>query len=107
MKKTPKELFNTVIKEKINSKNDTLRQLSAVYQFTITGDQGGIWRINCNENLGIEEGEGQSDCTITLSDKDFIDMIDGKLNPQMAFMMKKITVKGDISLAMKLGSILK
>ncbi len=37
---------------------------------------------------------------------DFMSMIQGSLNPQMAFMTGKLRVKGDMGLALKLQSIL-
>ncbi len=37
---------------------------------------------------------------------DFKEIATGKLNPQMAFMMGKLRVAGDMSVAMQLGSIL-
>ena len=41
-----------------------------------------------------------------MTDSDFIDMVEGKLNGQMAFMTGKLKIKGDMSLAMKLGNVL-
>jgi len=46
-----------------------------------------------------------ADLTITMSSPDWLDMIGGKLNGQMAFMSGKLKLKGDMGLAMKLGSI--
>jgi putative sterol carrier protein len=37
---------------------------------------------------------------------DFVDMINGKLNGQMAFMTGKLKVAGDMGLAMKLQTLL-
>jgi putative sterol carrier protein len=42
-----------------------------------------------------------------MASSDFKDMVDGKLNGTMAFMSGKLKIKGDMSLAMKLESIIK
>jgi putative sterol carrier protein len=44
--------------------------------------------------------------TITQAVEDWREINAGRLNPQMAFMSGKIKVSGDMSLAMKLGSIM-
>jgi putative sterol carrier protein len=46
------------------------------------------------------------DCTVKVSMADFMDIAQGKQNAQMAFMMGKLKVEGDMSVAMQLGSIL-
>lgn len=47
-----------------------------------------------------------ADCTVEVAEADFNAMLTGDLNPMNAFMSGKIKVKGDMSVAMKLGSIL-
>ena len=52
-----------------------------------------------NQNLPV-------DCTVKVAMADFLEIASGKQNPQMAFMMGKLKVEGDMSVAMQLGSIL-
>ena len=47
-----------------------------------------------------------ANCTIEMKDGDFVDIVTGKLNGQMAFMTGKLKIKGDMGLAMKLQKIL-
>lgn len=49
----------------------------------------------------------KADVTINTSDDTFVDMADGKLNGQKAFMSGKLKVKGNIMLATKLDGVLK
>lgn len=55
--------------------------------------------------LSTEDKE--ADCVINVSPEDFLGMMNGSVNPMTAFMSGKIKVKGDMSIAMKLQSLLK
>src|ERR1017187_5615774 len=103
---TPKEIFETKIKEK-TTKPEVVKKVNATYRFDITGTDGGTWILDLKEGTaGVRQADAQGKCTITMTDVDFVSLIDGKLNAQMAFMSGKLKVKGDMGLAMKLGSVL-
>lgn len=53
----------------------------------------------------ISQEDKAADCTISVSQENFIKLVTGKLNPMMAFMGGKIKVDGDMSVAMKLQSL--
>ncbi len=57
------------------------------------------------ENIVSAENK-PADCTITISPADFQSLIQGKLDPMMAFMMGKVKIKGDMGIAMRLKSLL-
>jgi putative sterol carrier protein len=52
-----------------------------------------------------EGAAGSPNITITMAASDYVDMINGKLNPQMAFMGGKLKIKGDMSLALKMQQL--
>lgn len=54
----------------------------------------------------VDNQDTPSDCTIRVSMADFVDIAAGNQNPQMAFMMGKLKVEGDMGVAMQLGKIL-
>jgi len=54
----------------------------------------------------VDNQDVPTDCTIKVAMTDFMEMASGKQNPQMAFMMGKLKIAGDMSVAMQLGSIL-
>lgn len=56
--------------------------------------------------VGDAAAPAKPDLTITVSDDDFSLMAAGKLNAQQAFMKGKIKIKGNMSLAMKLQTVL-
>ncbi len=103
---TPKEIFEKEIPANIEKNADKVKSMNATYKFNVTGDNGGVWRVQLGENSQVMEGEGDAQCTITVADEDFVNIVSGKLNPQMAFMSGKLKVQGDMGLAMKLGNVL-
>ena len=103
---TPKELFETRIAEKTRNP-EAVKKVNAIYRFDLSGPNGGTWIVNLKEGTaGVRQADEQGQCTIAISDSDFVSMLEGKLNPQMAFMSGKLKVKGDMGLAMKLGQVL-
>ena len=48
----------------------------------------------------------EADCTLTADAGTFQSLLDGELDPTGAFMSGKLTVDGDMGLAMRLGSLL-
>ena len=61
--------------------------------------------IRIDEN-GASIDDSEADCTITAQADVFQDLLDGNLNPTSAFMSGKISIDGDMGMAMKLGSLL-
>ena len=43
--------------------------------------------------------------TLTMAASDYLDLVNGKLNPQMAFMSGKLKIAGDMGLAMKMAQL--
>ncbi len=86
---------------------EATKGLEAVYQYEITGDGGGNWWVEIRDGeVVVSQGEHDAPgITITIDAKDYIDIIEGKLNEQMAFMSGKMKIKGDMNLAMKMKSI--
>lgn len=90
---------------------DVVGKLDAVFQFEISGDEGGVWVIDARqgttENFVTHEPSDDAQCTIKIKDSDWKGLTDGSLNPMNAFMMGKIKISGDMGLAMKLQNLLK
>lgn len=55
---------------------------------------------------GAAAGDGEADCTMTASAETFESLLAGELDPTTAFMSGKLSVEGDMSLAMKLASLI-
>ncbi len=85
-----------------------MKGVSAVYQFDLSGDNGGVFHAVVDDGKAtvVEGAHDSPNITISMAADDFDAMLDGKLNATSAFMAGKLKVKGDMSLAMKLQSLL-
>jgi len=88
-------------------KKEAAKGLDVVYQFDLTGDGGGKWSIAVkNEQCEVKSGQAISpNVTFSMAASDYVDMINGKLNGQMAFMTGKLRLTGDMGLALRLQSL--
>ena len=58
------------------------------------------------DGVAVTNLDQPADCTVALSRSDFEDLVRGRLDPAMAMMRGRMKVSGDLSVAMKLRSIL-
>jgi hypothetical protein len=105
---TVKDVFENHLPAKLQAKPDLVTKIGAVYQFDISGPGGGRWSVDCSQpGARIQAGSApNAKCTVAATDQDFLAIVNGRLNPQMAFMSGKLKIQGDMGLAMKLQQIL-
>jgi predicted lipid carrier protein YhbT len=90
---------------KVDAKPGKIAGMNCVYLFRVADAS---WTVKlANGKADISEGEVPSPgCTLTIAEADFLDLISGTLNGQMAFLTGKLKVAGDMALALKLGAFL-
>jgi putative sterol carrier protein len=78
--------------------------MDVVYQFNL-GDE--VYSVAiANDAAAVTEGAAENaTIELTMSQEDFMDMVNGDLNGQMAFLSGKLKIRGDMALALKLQSI--
>jgi len=101
---TPKDIF-AAMPSRFNK--DAAKGLNAVYQFDLSGDNGGKWHVVINnDQCEVKEGPASNpNITISMSAQDYVDMTTGKLNGQVAFMSGKLRIAGDMGLALKMQTL--
>ncbi|OPJ89189.1 hydroxysteroid dehydrogenase-like protein 2 [Patagioenas fasciata monilis] len=76
-----------------------VRTTQGVFQFELSGDEGGTWYIDLKTNGG-SAGFGKppvtADVFMSMSSDDFVKMFTGKLKPTMAFMSGKLRIKDNV-----------
>ena len=78
-------------------------------QVNITGDNSGVFYVEVKDGkVSIEPYEyNDRNCDITMSMDNFNKLIDGKLDPVMAFTLGKLKVGGDIGKALEFAKLVK
>ncbi|XP_010586320.2 hydroxysteroid dehydrogenase-like protein 2 isoform X1 [Loxodonta africana] len=96
-----------IVKETVS--DDVVKATQAVYQFDLSGEDGGTWFLDLKSkggNVGHGEPPDRADVVMTMSAEDFVKMFSGKLKPTMAFMSGKLKIKGNMALAIKLEKVM-
>jgi putative sterol carrier protein len=100
--KTPRDFFEKVLPSRF--KPDKAADIDVTVQVKITGPNGGNWAVTIkNQKLDIKEGTHPSPTlSLEMAETDYIDLINGKMSGEKAFLTGKLRFKGNIALALKL-----
>lgn len=104
---TTAEVF-TDLRARLESKGAQLANSQGVYQFNLTGEDAANYYVAVSDK-GVDVVAGSADnagVTITMLAEDFKALAAGSLNPMSAFMAGKLSVTGDMSMALKLQTLI-
>jgi len=101
---TVKDVFDGMPK-RFNA--NAAKGISAVFQFDITGENGGNWNVAVKEGAcQVQEGKAASPTvTLTMSSKTWLGMVNKQVNGMLAFMTGKLKLSGDIMLAQRISDL--
>lgn len=90
----------------MQSRSAELRSLNARVRFVL-GDPGDTILVDARSSpVAVTRADGEADCTLRLSPENLAKLMDGRLNPMLAYTMGKLKVEGSPAIAMKLASLL-
>ena len=100
--KTPKEVFEKVLPSRF--KPEKAEGINVTVQINIAGPNGGEWIVTLkDQKLEAKEGTYPSPTLeLKMTEPDFMDLMNGKMSGEKAFLTGKLRFKGNISLALKL-----
>ncbi|TQN72001.1 Fatty acid-binding protein [Colletotrichum shisoi] len=104
------DAINSVLSASEPDRKDAIKQGNAIFAFTLKNASGETdsWHIDLKEKGEVGKGTGQKPTvTLSLSDADFGNLVQGKANAQKLFMSGKLKIKGDVMKATKMEPILK
>lgn len=101
---TPAEIFDSL---PAHLDPNVAKGLSATIQFNLTGEGGGKWYVTVKDGAAtVAAGTAPvANMTMLMSAEDYVDLMTGDLNGQVAFMSGKLKISGDMGLAMKMSTL--
>ena len=94
-----------VIEAKMKTRLMDLNGLGARIKFVVE-DEGQLMLDGKAIPPTLSREDGEADTTITMTADNLAKLIDGELNPTIAYTMGKLKVQGSVGYALKLSSLL-
>jgi putative sterol carrier protein len=88
---------------------DRAQGTCAVTQWDVVGEGGGTWQVTIKDGTcTVKEGtEVKPDVRMEISARDWLQMLGGRHSAQSLFMAGKLSIDGDITLALKMANVFK
>jgi putative sterol carrier protein len=85
---------------------DAAEGVTAVYQFNLSGDQGGQFQLHvADQTCQVTSGTHPSpNVTLAMAGEDCMAILEGRLSGVSAYLSGRLRVDGDIGLAMRLAA---
>lgn len=102
-----KEFFNTEILYRYDIMNDDEREeLIGNYRIELSGNDTSIWSINLGRDITVSNDKLDAPVVLKADSSDFLSIVNGKLNCQIALISKRVKIEGDTKKASLLQNIL-
>jgi len=98
----------TAIGQHIATNGELVGKVAKVFQFKLSAPDS-VWTVDVkNDGAGVAVGDnGKPDCTLELTDKNFMAMCTGAADPQKLYFSGDLKISGDIMASQKLSFLKK
>ena len=95
--RSAKEFFNGEILYRFDILDDESRkELAGSYRVELKGYSGGIWTVNVADQIEVVNRREEADVVLTMQQRDFLQLVNGEINPQLAIVAQKLRLSGDV-----------
>lgn len=104
---SPKEFFSTELLYRFDVVEPENRKLfDGTYRIELKGDQNLTWSITVGEDLKISTDRKDAEIVLKMSEGDFMELVNGRLNPQLAILAQKMKIEGEVRKAILFHELL-
>jgi hypothetical protein len=105
--RSAKEFFNTELLYRFDILEMPQRDLiTGRYRIELKGYQGGVWSIIIGDDIEVVNRKEDAEIVLVMQQRDFLLMVNGRLNPQLAILGNKMKIVGDVKKAVWFQSLL-
>jgi sterol carrier protein 2 len=101
-------IFDQIEEQLKQNGEDYVKKVKGIFCFKVKkGSDTGVFVVDVKNGKGSVKFDpnGKGDVTISATDDDLLNLLNGKLNPQQAFFQGKLKIAGNMGLAMKLKEL--
>lgn len=95
-------MIDETLEDRLRATLPSLSRLGALVRFDLGKDGGAFLDARSGSAVLGTESDEPADCTITMTRENLLKLLDGKLDPMLAYGLGKIRVAGSLGIAMKL-----
>lgn len=93
---SPKEFFQTEVLSRYDVLDaDEKEEIKGKYRVEIRGTDGGVWTMTLDNELSVKPHKEDADLVLMMHVDDFISVVNGKINPQLALASRRIKINGN------------
>lgn len=105
--RSAKEFFNTEVLYRFDIiEPQYLEPIKGTFRVELKGAQGGVWSFTVGDQLEVVNSREEAETVLSMSQQDFIDIVNGTLNPQLAILSQKVKIVGDAKKAILVQELL-
>ncbi len=102
-----KEFFTTELLYRFDIlERDDREKLAGSYRIEVKGNKGGIWTLNLGQELEVINRREEADTILALQHRDFVAIVNGDINPQLALLAQKVRFTGDVKRVVNFQNLL-
>lgn len=100
------QIFEKMSK-KLREIPERTKGIGNVIAIVLEGEDGGRWIINCKDVPAsvTRDPSSSAEATVSMSTETFVDLIAGKVKPEMAFFSNKIKLDGSMAQVIKFAEL--
>jgi hypothetical protein len=93
---SPGEFFQTELPSRYDILDESEKeQIKGKYRIEIRGSNGGVWTLTLDKELVIRPEKEEAELVLMLNSDDFLTLVNGKINPQLALASRRVKISGN------------